>query len=64
MGAGEHGGFGNTAGSSKSGIFTRTWFEGTVVVDSEVRDVSRRCTSEMTSISNCATPQAEPIYNA
>lgn len=42
MGAGELGGFGNTAGSSKSGIFTRTWFEETVVVDGEVRDVSRR----------------------
>ena len=42
MGAGEHGGFGHTAGSSKSGIFTRTWFEGTVVVAGETRDVSRR----------------------
>lgn len=42
MGTGEHGGFGHTAGSSKSAIFTRVQFEGTVSVDGETRDVSRR----------------------
>lgn len=42
MGAGEHGGFGYTAGSSKSGIFTKVQYEGTVKVGGEVRDVSRR----------------------
>ena len=42
MGTGEHGGFGHTSGSSKSKIFTRVYYEGTVHVDGEVRDVSRR----------------------
>ena len=42
MGTGEHGGFGYTAGSSKSKIFTRVWYEGTVKVGEKVRDVSRR----------------------
>ncbi|MBQ9042755.1 MAG: HNH/ENDO VII family nuclease [Eggerthellaceae bacterium] len=42
MGTGEHGGFGYTSGSSKSKIFTRVQYEGTVTVGGEVRDVSRR----------------------
>ena len=42
MGCGEHGGFGHTAGSSQSKIFTKIHYEGTVVVGGEVRDVSRR----------------------
>ena len=42
MGTGEHGGFGNTSGSSKSRIFTRVQYEGTVKVDGQERDVSRR----------------------
>lgn len=57
MGAGEHGGFGHTYGSSaqngsahnseevnvgKSGLFSRIEYEGSVVVDGEVHDVSRR----------------------
>ena len=42
MGAGEHGGFGHTSGSSKSNIFTRVQFEGTARVYGEVRDISRR----------------------
>lgn len=42
MGTGEHGGFGHTSGSSKSRIFTRVYFEGTVRVGGEVCDVSRR----------------------
>ena len=42
MGTGEHGGFGYTQGSSKSKIFTRVQFEGTVKVSGEIRDVSRR----------------------
>ena len=42
MGAGEHGGFGATVGSGKSGIFTRVQFEGFVKVGGEEHDVSRR----------------------
>lgn len=42
MGTGEHGGFGYTSGSGKTKIFTRVWYEGTVTVGGEVRDVSRR----------------------
>lgn len=42
MGTGEHGGFGYTSGSSKSKIFTRVQYEGTVTVRGEVRDISRR----------------------
>lgn len=42
MGTGEHGGFGYTSGSSKSKIFTRVQYEGTVTVGGEVRDISRR----------------------
>ena len=42
MGTGEHGGFGHTSGSSKSNIFTRVQYEGTVTVGDEVRNVSRR----------------------
>ena len=42
MGTGEHGGFGYTSGSGKSKTFTRVWYEGTVTVGDEVRDVSRR----------------------
>lgn len=42
MGTGEHGGFGYTSGSGKSKIFARVWYEGTVTVGGEVRDVSRR----------------------
>lgn len=45
MGAGEHGGFGNTAGASRrysSRIFTRVQYEGSVTVDGVRRDVSRR----------------------
>ena len=45
MGAGAHGGFGNTAGSSENGgskIFTRVQYEGTVMVNGVARDVSRR----------------------
>ena len=42
MGAGEHGSFGYTSGSSKSKIFTRVQYEGTVTVCGEIRDVSRR----------------------
>lgn len=45
MGAGNHGGFGRTAGSSKnkqSKIFTRTQYHGTVTVDGIEKDVSRR----------------------
>lgn len=45
MGAGYHGGFGDTIGSksrSKKKIFTPVHYEGTVKVNGEVRDVSRR----------------------
>lgn len=42
MGAGKYGGFGNTKGSDKTPRFTRVQFEGTVKVNGEVRDVSRR----------------------
>lgn len=45
MGAGVHGGFGNTAGASNDStriIFTRVRFEGSVKVNGVVRDVSRR----------------------
>lgn len=42
MGTGEHGGFGYTSGSGKSSIFKRIWYEGTVTVNGQVRDVSRR----------------------
>lgn len=45
MGAGKHGGFGNTAGApnqGSSGIFTRVQYEGSVTVDGISRNVSRR----------------------
>lgn len=46
MGAGFHGGFGATEGAKtpniKKRIFTPIWFEGTVKVNGEVRDVSRK----------------------
>jgi hypothetical protein len=45
MGAGSHGGFGNTAGSSSQNagkIFTRVQYEGSVTVGGVARDVSRR----------------------
>lgn len=41
MGAGYHGGFGNSKGSKKK-VFTRVQYEGTVKVDGIDRDVSRR----------------------
>ena len=43
MGAGYYGGFGNSKGKEeKKPGFTRVKYEGTVVVDDEIRDVSRR----------------------
>jgi hypothetical protein len=45
MGAGVHGGFGSTAGSSKNGIskiFTRVQYEGAVTVNGVTMDVSRK----------------------
>ena len=45
MGAGSHGGFGNTVGSSSLNagkIFTRVQYEGSVTVGGVARDVSRR----------------------
>ena len=42
MGAGIHGGFGNTSGARKSRLFTPVQFEGTVKVNGETRDVSRK----------------------
>ena len=42
MGAGTYGGFGSTKGSDKSPRFTKVQFEGTVKVNGEIRDVSRR----------------------
>ncbi len=45
MGAGVHGGFGNTAGSSDEGsskIFTRVQYKGFVTVNGVKRDISRR----------------------
>ncbi|MBR2067066.1 MAG: HNH/ENDO VII family nuclease [Solobacterium sp.] len=44
MGAGKHGGFGKTQGSQpfKSKHFTPVHYEGTVKVNGQVRDVSRR----------------------
>lgn len=45
MGAGQHGGFGNTKGSSKPGkskIFKHTQYKGSVIVGGVERDVSRR----------------------
>ena len=45
MGAGTHGGFGNTAGSSSASakvVFSRVQFEGSVKVGGVERDVSRR----------------------
>lgn len=45
MGTGKHGGFGRTAGSmaaSDDTHFTLIRFKGTVIVDGELRDVSRR----------------------
>lgn len=40
MGTGAYGGFGHTLGSTK--LFTRVWYEGTVRVAGQERDVSRR----------------------
>ena len=42
MGAGSHGGFGNTRGKGKSSRFTPVCYEGTVTVGGIKRDVSRR----------------------
>ena len=45
MGAGKHGGFGNTKGSGKSAkgkVYTRVQYEGSVTVGGVERDVSRR----------------------
>lgn len=42
MGAGKHGGFGNTKGSELSKRFTPVQYEGYVKVKGEIRDVSRR----------------------
>lgn len=42
MGCGEYGGFGNTLGSNKTGLFTRIQYKGTVTVSGKIRDVSRR----------------------
>lgn len=42
MGAGAHGGFGHTKGSRSTPRFTRVQYEGTVKVNGEIRDVSRR----------------------
>ena len=47
MGAGFHGGFGNTVGAkiqmqTKPKLFNPVQFEGTVKVNGEIRDVSRR----------------------
>lgn len=42
MGTGLHGGFGNTSGAKKSRLFTPVQFEGTVKVNGEIRDVSRK----------------------
>lgn len=45
MGAGFHGGFGNTAGAASQNegrVFTRVQYEGSVTVDGVVRDASRR----------------------
>jgi len=42
MGAGLHGGFGNTAGARNAKLFTPVRFEGTVKVDGETVDVSRK----------------------
>ena len=42
MGAGYHNGFGDINGSNSNPRFTRIRFEGTVKVNGELRDVSRR----------------------
>ena len=42
MGTGAHGGFGHTKGSRTTPRFTRVQYEGTVRVNGEIRDVSRR----------------------
>ena len=45
MGTGEHGGFGHTRGKRTvgvSGLYSPIWFEGSVNVGGEVRDVSRK----------------------
>lgn len=42
MGAGFHGGFGNTKGAKKGKLFSRVNYKGSVKVDGIERDVSRR----------------------
>ena len=42
MGFGEHGGFGKTKGSRGKSPYTLVWFVGTVSVDGEKCDISRR----------------------
>ena len=42
MGAGQKGNYGQTAGSAGAGRFKRVTFSGTVKVDGETRDVSRK----------------------
>lgn len=42
MGAGIHGGFGNTRGAKESKIFQPVPFKGTVVVNGETRNVDRK----------------------
>ena len=42
MGAGYHGGFGDTQGSHSAPRFTRVQYSGSVKVNGELRDVSRR----------------------